>query len=49
MLVRKRNTRYLKRNENIGISLPEIFLEALQLDKENGNTLWDDAIATKLV
>ena len=47
LLVRKRNTRYLKRNEKFGIALPKNVKEALQLDKENGNTLWDDAIATE--
>ena len=45
-LVRKINTRYLKRNEKFGIALPKNFKEALHLDKENGNTLWADAIAT---
>ena len=38
LLVRKRNTRYLKRNEKFGLALPK---------KENGNTLWADAIATE--
>ena len=47
-LVRKRNTRYLKRNEKFGIALPKNFKEALQLDKENVNTLWSDAIATEI-
>ena len=47
-MVRKRNTRYLKRNEKFGISLPKNVKEALQLDKENGNTLWADAIATEM-
>ena len=48
LLVRKRNTRNLKRNEKFGISLPKNVKEALQLDKENGNTLWADAIATEM-
>ena len=47
-LVKKRNTRYFKRNEKFGISLPKNVKEALQLDKENGNTLWADAIATEI-
>ena len=47
-LVRRRNTRYLKRNEKFGIDLPKNVKEALQLEKENGNTLWDDAIATEM-
>ena len=47
-LVKKGNTRYLKRIEKFGISLPKNVKEALQLDKENGNTLWADAIATEM-
>ena len=47
-LFRKINTRYLKRNEKFGIALPKNVKGALQLDKENGNTLWDDAIATDM-
>ena len=37
----------MKRNEKFGISLPKNVKEALQLYKENGNTLWADAIATE--
>ena len=48
MLIRKRNTRYLKRNEKFGIAFPKNVKEVLQLDKENGNTLWADAIATEM-
>ena len=48
LLVKKRNTRDLKRNEKFGISLPNNVKEALQLNKENGNTLWADAIATEM-
>ena len=47
-LVRKRNTRYLKRNEKFGIALPNNVKEALKLDKENGNTLWADAISAEM-
>ena len=46
-LVRKRNTHYLKRNEKFGIALPKNVKEALQLDKENGNSLWADEISTE--
>ena len=48
LLVRKRNTSYLKRNEKFGIALPKNFKEALKLDKKNGNTLWADAISTEM-
>ena len=47
-LVRKRKTRDLKHNEKFGIALPKNIKEALQLDKENGNTLWADTIATEM-
>ena len=47
MLAIKRNTRYLKRNEKCGISLPNNVKEALQIYKDNVNTLWADAIATE--
>ena len=40
--------RYLKRSEKFGIAIPKNVKEALQLYKENGNTLWDDAIATEM-
>ena len=40
--------RYLKRNEKFGIALPKNVKEALQQDKENGNTMWADAIATEM-
>ena len=47
-LVNKRGARYLKRNEKFGIALPNNVKEALKLDKQNGNTLWADAISTEM-
>jgi len=47
-LVKKRQTRYLKKNEKFGIELPKTVGEALALDKKNGNTLWADAIAKEM-
>ena len=38
----------MKRNEKFWIALPNNVKEALQLDKDNGNTLWGDAIATEI-
>ena len=38
----------MKRNETFGIALPNNVKEVLELDKENGNTLWADAIATEM-
>ena len=40
--------RYLKRSEKFGIAIPKNVKEALQLDKENGNTLLADAIETEM-
>ena len=37
----------MKRNEKFGIDLPKNVEEEFQIDKENGNTLWADAIATE--
>ena len=47
-LAKKRNARYLKRNQKFGIDLPNNVEEARGLDKKNGNTLWADAIATEM-
>ena len=43
-LVKKRQTRYLKRTHKFGIELPKTVDNALALDKKNGNTYWADAI-----
>jgi len=47
-LVKRRNTRYLKRTHKFGIELPKTVQEALAIDKKNGNTLWADAIAKEM-
>ena len=47
-LVRKRLPRYLKQNHKFGIKIPTSVKDALEIDKKNGNTYWDDAIATKM-
>jgi Reverse transcriptase (RNA-dependent DNA polymerase) len=39
------NKRYMLRTHKFGIRIPKTVEEALQLDKENGNTFWRDAIA----
>jgi hypothetical protein len=36
--------RYHKRIHKFGIQVPKTCDEAVKLDKENGNTLWQDAI-----
>ena len=47
-LVRKRIPRYLKRKHKFGIELPTSVKDALEIDKNNGNTYWADAIATEM-
>ena len=44
-LVRKRSTRYLKRTHKFGIEVPKTVKETLDLDRQNGNTLWADAVS----
>jgi hypothetical protein len=47
-LVRKWTTRYLKRTHKFGIEVPKTVKEALDLDRNNGNILWVDAIAKEM-
>ena len=42
------NKRYWKTTHKFGIRVPKSYNEAVQLDKENGNTLWQDAIKMEL-
>ena len=42
------NNRTLKRTHKFGIPIPRNVKEAHKLDKENGNTLWADAIAKEM-
>ena len=44
-IIRKWQTRYLKRSHKFGIELPKTVEEAYALDAINGNTLWADAIS----
>jgi hypothetical protein len=41
-------SRYHKRTHKFGIEVPKTVERALQIDKENGNTLWADAIAKEM-
>ena len=47
-MVKRRNTRYLKRTHKFGIEVPKTVAEAHDLDCKNGNTLWMDAIAKEM-
>jgi hypothetical protein len=35
--------RYLKRNHKFGIEIPTIWNDCVHLDRDNSNTLWQDA------
>jgi hypothetical protein len=47
-IVQKVKTRYWQRTHKFGVRLPKSVPEALQLDKENGNQLWYEAIQKEL-
>jgi hypothetical protein len=47
-LVKKRQTRYLKKTHKFGIEVPKTVEEALALDAKNGNTYWADSIAKEM-
>ena len=47
-LVHKLQTRYLKKTHKFGIELPNAVAEDHDLDKKNGNTLWDNAILKEM-
>jgi hypothetical protein len=40
--------RYHKRTHKFGIQVPKTWDEAVKLDEENGNTLWQDAIRKEM-
>ena len=44
-LVKKRQTRYLKKTHKFGIEMPKTVKEATELYTKNGDTKWMDAIA----
>ena len=47
-LVIKRNPRYLKKTHKFGIEVPTTVAEALEIDKKNGDTHWDDGISSEM-
>lgn len=42
------NKRYHKRTHKYGIEIPKTVRRAMEIDRENGNTLWHDAIMKEL-
>ena len=47
-IIAKLHTRYMKRVQKFGIDLPKTIKEAYQLDGNNNNTKWADAIAKEM-
>jgi hypothetical protein len=47
-VIKKVKTRYWQRTHKYGVRLPKTVAEALQLDKENGNQLWYEAIQKEM-
>ena len=41
-------TRYHKRTHKFGIKVPKTFNDCVRIDKENGNTLWQDALRKEM-
>jgi hypothetical protein len=47
-LLKKRHPHYLKWTHKFGIEVPRTVREAIDLDRKNGNTFWQDAIAKEM-
>ena len=47
-LVKKLQTRYLKKTHKFGIEMPKTVKEASKLDAKNGDTKWMDAISKEM-
>lgn len=47
-IISKAATKYWDRTHKFGIEVPKSVKEAIRIDKENGNTLWQDAIALEM-
>ena len=47
-IVSKIKSKYWIRTHKYGIKIPKTVKEAIQLDKENGNTLWWDALMKEM-
>jgi hypothetical protein len=43
------NKRYHKKTHKFGFEIPKSVRRALEIDKENGNTLWGDAIEKEMI
>ncbi len=47
-LVKKQRAKYLKHTHKFGIECPKTLEDAQELDKQNGNPMWADAIAKEM-
>ena len=47
-IISKVKTKYWQRTHKYGIRIPKSVKEALEVDRENGNTLWQEAIALEM-
>ena len=47
-MVERRNAKLLKKTLKFGIKVPSSVAYALEMDSQNGNTLWADAIANEM-
>ena len=47
-IISKLKTKYWERTHKYGIKIPKTMAEALRYDRENGNTLWYDAIKKEM-
>ncbi len=47
-LVKMHSARYLKHTHKFGIECPKTVEDALDLDKQSGNTMWVDAIVKEM-
>ena len=43
------NKRYHKCSHKFGIEIPKTVKRAIEIDRENGNTFWQDALANEMV
>jgi hypothetical protein len=43
-IINKFKSSYLRKTHNYGIEIPKTVAQAIQLDINNGNTFWKDAI-----
>ena len=47
-IISKATTKYWERTHKYGIEIPKTVQDAMRIDRENGNTLWQDAISLEM-